>query len=423
MKPYQFIQYMTLTSIASISIYIGMYGLKNNTVVMIGISIMMPVIFSASLSSENVILLLGLLLPNNRILTLGSCSVLTLLALLFLLKKFAQKKLCIPKNILLISAIFIFYACVLSQGRQLFAAGKIILMLFFFLIVMQDIGIRKLFPSFLGSVVGGITIGAVITILVDSSSITKISRFTIGTSGGNILGIECGALAICLLIIILQGTENKILMYIQLIPVLLIGLLTASKSFLLELAIGCAWIAIFLFIKSSKRQMRILTFGSLASILGCIVLFFASDMFENYCMLLIRRVISPHAGDISNGRFEIWSQYFKLFQTNLNSLLFGNVSYNQLGINYEAHNMIIEQIALYGIVGSVMLTYLYIKAFQELARRNQVHYKILSFRAAPLAAFLSASMVSHALFGFPQTTLLFLCWMCGIVNINVIDKS
>lgn len=413
-------QYIIMCLISMVSVFAGLYAQEKGSTVIKAAAIILPMFLCVSLDSKDTFLLIGMLLPANRVLTLGGCSVLILIALVTVLKEFFRRDLFVSRKILFASLTFVLYVCIVSQGGQLFGAAKIILMLFYFLIVLQHADAKQLLAEQVSSIAFGIIMGSAMNMLVASSGSSGVSRFRIGENGGNVLGIECGILAVCLLVMLLQGLGNIFWMCIELIAVLFIGLMTASKSFLLALLIGGIWILLFIIYKSTTKQMRIVMFGIFGLAVGFILLFAMGGAFYSYCAQMLHRIINPTRGDISNGRIAIWTQYFEVFQNHPQYFWFGNLNYLLFGIEWVAHNMIIEQIAEYGIIGSVILVYLYVRVFKELNRTNQCRYKMLAMTAAPLIAFLVVSMASHTLLGFPQTLLLFVCWMCGIQSL---DKS
>lgn len=408
------LQYIVMLLVATVSACGGIYAGQVDNMIIKAAAIILPVFICMFLNPKDTLLLVGMLLPVNRVLTLGGCSVLILVVFATVIKEILKGSFWISKEILFASFAFLIYVCIVSQCEGFFGAAKVVLMLFYFADILRRIDIKQLFKELVSSIVFGITMSSVINILITESEGMGVARFRIGENGGNILGIECGVLAICLLVLLLQRLENTFFVYIELLLLLLIGLMTASKSFLLALAVGGLWILFFSMLKSTTTQMKVILFGTIGLVVGFIMLFMIGDTFASYCMQMLHRIVNPTRGDISNGRFDIWKQYFEVFQSNPKYLWFGNLNYMMFGIEWVAHNMIIEQIALYGIVGSIILTYLYMRVFKELNKSNKCHYKIAGTAAAPLVAFLVVSMASHTLLGFPQTLLLFICWMSGI---------
>lgn len=113
--------------------------------------------------------------------------------------------------------------------------------------------------------------------------------------------------------------------------------------------------------------------------------------------------------DVSNGRFDLWEQYITIFNEHPVYFWLGGLGMGEFGLQYVAHNMIIEQIASYGVVGSVFIFAMYASAVFAIKMFSNCDLKILSFSIVPLAVFLGSSMVSHTILGIPQTTMLFLC--------------
>ena len=133
-----------------------------------------------------------------------------------------------------------------------------------------------------------------------------------------------------------------------------------------------------------------------------------NNLISIYIDRLIYRMQRLEDNDISNGRFELWDLYLNIFRENSSILWLGGMDYTKFGIEMVAHNMIIEQLAAYGIIGSFILFILYLNIFLNIKIKSNSTIRIVSAGVIPLLSFLIISMFSHTLLGVPQTIMLYI---------------
>ena len=351
------------------------------------------------------------LIAPNRLLTFGPISAPTIIMLVGLLKKL---KFCIyqPKNVFLCSASLIGYTIVtMFIGESLVLdAIKIIVVLLFFIFYTDCKDIQSSYVKYVLFCSIGCLLSAGIALLVNPSSISDASRFTLSGSGENVLGILCAIMAVNILVIVLNNKVDKKLICLFIAALLCgIGFLTGSRSFLLAIAMSIVGIIVMLIIKLEMRKLfKIGLIIAVATVAGLFI-FKSSDFINNYWNQIMYRITKLQGTDVSNGRYTLWKQYIAIFKEYPVYLWLGGLGMGDYGLHLVAHNMIIEQIASFGIIGSVIILSLYASVILIIEKYSYSYIKLFTFSSIPLVVLLGTSMVSHTLLGIPQTTMLFIC--------------
>ena len=389
----------------------------NNSYLII-VSFLLATIVSFFLSSEDRFYLLCILLVSNRVLTLNSISILSLIIVIDCFVRLLKNKLNVTKNFMLLSIILIIIVMFSSNFNvgALLSILKIFLMLIFFYNVFLDYDVKKIYKNSVDFISIGTIFAFLISFLINKDLFINSTRFSLTGGGGeNILGIICAIITIHNVSIIVSS-KISFIKVIEVISLSFIGVVTGSRSFLLALFIGIVIISIAeLRKKSLKAQIKYYVFIIILIIVFLIVVKNFSVL-NNFYNSLIHRINKLNSNDISNGRFELWYNYINVFKNDYKILLFGSVDYSKFGITMVAHNMILEQIASYGIVGCIILFLQYFNVFSSIIKAKKIKFSPLNASVAPLTAFIIISMASHSLLGIPQTLLLFLSLIACCIN-------
>lgn len=238
------------------------------------------------------------------------------------------------------------------------------------------------------------------------------TRFALSSdSGENSLGIQCGiVLSIYLLLFIRKQSRAAYALPVILL-VAAVGVLTGSATFLVLCGIAVVWV---IATGSLKTKFKFLALAAVAGVVLVVILAREGEFGERIAYL-IQQIVSPKNDDISNGRFDIWRQYFTLFREQPRVLWLGAGSYTAVGMDYAAHNFFLEQIVTYGVVGNVLLAIAYGYAGRTLVGRLRARRPGLRIdvgAALPFVLVFAAGMVSHSLFSISQTFLLFIGVYC-----------
>lgn len=348
-------------------------------------------------------------LAPNRILTYEAISVPTIIIVISIVRFI--KKIRIDASFFVCSLSLVLLTIVSANfgSSMTLDAFKIVLLLLF-LQLYSECDIEEFYTICIEKCAYGCVISFIIAIILNPSSIINVSRFSLTSSGENVLGILAGVLFVNLVyIIFIKGPEDLFKYYCLSVCVLCIGFLTGSRSFFIEVGIAIIGLLLWLIIYGKWRLLlKTMVFILFVSTF-LLMLYSQSMQTYNYIEGLINRIIKLQSSDVSNGRFEIWEQYAYVFSNHPIYLLLGGLDFNAFAINFVAHNMIIEQVASYGIVGSGLITYIYFKTFKNIKNKSSSELILSDGSFISLLSFLLVSMVSHTLLGVPQTSMLFMC--------------
>ncbi len=408
-------------SFLTFCIIIAQYANLNNNTMLIIIVFMAIIGYSIVCKYENLFLTVLFLLSSNRIFTLGPISILSIIMIVSFARVAIQNKIRLNQTFIFFSFIFLCYSLqyIFRENISItFDCLKIILMLWF---VDNQFNTNKIIEKYERSlfyIITGTIIATIIALLFNSSLIVNDNyRFTIANQGQNVLGVICAVLIMHCIIMYLSGTVKKKLYVIFALLLIAIGLITVSRTFLLGLAFGICLITIHIFLQNNIRTiLKVLLFFALFTII-CFICYKYFDWFNIKFTYLINRVVNPKNDDISNGRIDIWLYYIQVLKSNNIFLLFGIGNLYNKGFDIVAHNMIIEEIASYGLIGSIIVTILYCIIGRMIRRRYFRFNKISFFGLIPLSVVIATGMVSHTLLGIPQTMMLYLGYISGYINI------
>ena len=139
------------------------------------------------------------------------------------------------------------------------------------------------------------------------------------------------------------------------------------------------------------------------AVLGGLILFAEGTQIHENVMATIDRFVNPRNDDISNGRFDLWKIYMDKLSKDFKLFLIGGTREDFGGM--QAHNMFIEVVANHGILGTVIVCYLYTMVFLEIgeAVRSLGKRKIKLLGFIPFVLVFIVGMASHTLLGTEAT--------------------
>lgn len=225
------------------------------------------------------------------------------------------------------------------------------------------------------------------------------------------LGGSMGIPIYCLMLIssfLLLLTKYKVniikrtIIYILIPIILILGLLTLSRVYILGLSIFV--ICIIVSLLQSKNLTNNLIIIAILAIIGVVYINLNIDFFIS----LISKIINRGSEDISTGRFAIYDSIFNYLSNNKTALLFGRgiINYVQIGVRNRylfgmmAHNLYLDGLMSWGIFGLssfIYFIYLFIK-------RCKIYFnkKISIFSATPLIIWCGMVMTGDT-FNFYRT--------------------
>ncbi len=191
-------------------------------------------------------------------------------------------------------------------------------------------------------------------VVVDAyQSITRLSGYY---GDPNFYSAHVSAAISGVLVLILNETKffRKIILYLALAVLLYCGFLSVSKSFaLIIVCIALLWIIEILFRRgriSGKIMMLLALFVGVLFILSSV---FFTDLID----MMIERFIGSGGdlSDLTTRRTELWLIYLREFEENPLLLIFGKGFSDDLINGRASHNILIQSVYQFGIIGTVVL--------------------------------------------------------------------
>ena len=400
---------------AFLVIMLGVIAERSESNSYLAIAIVIGGIYSVCCKTSELFMFLLLLIASNRLLTIGEAISMPFVIMIIgcirmiLNERMALRIPFIIGAILLIMESFLSYIFI-NNYISVFLSIKILIMLYFIQSYTDTIDIKKTYIRLVDACATGCIMTVTLTVIINPSSIFENYRFSLtGQGGENVLGILCSIMALNLLCIALYKNiknRKKYLMYI--VMLILIALLTGSRSALLSFLIGFVSIYLMACIRFGFRQVFMLFVFATIVVIVLNFILVGDSVLSVYTERFIYRMQKLQSTDISNGRFGLWISYFNVFYENTVIFLLGGMDYMLYGIKQAAHNMIIEQVASHGILGTFIISLLYFSVYRYVKKRSHSKIRWFSTGVGPLLSLFVVSMFSHSIFGIPQTTMLFI---------------
>lgn len=346
------------------------------------------------------LLIITFLLPNQRLLTLGSnISIINVILLIVAVKIFA-KGFGMQKSMKFLNIVVIIYCLFISiYNMELFTlmVGFKTILLFYIFNYSIDYSITNqvAIKPIVFFLIGVVFLGVMGFFLGEDLVIGANERFYGGeVNNPNITSSQFSfGISLVILLGIFKLVRIKYL-YVFMLVFLFFGLLTQSRSFLLSVGLI---IIIYLLYKIDLKYI----FKSLLSLSIIFIVFQLSDLStSNFLFNLIEapvdRVLDPRKGDVSAGRTILWLNYVNTIWNEPSALMFGKGMYNtqeQYGFNQVAHNSIIETVAAIGVVGLFLFSALFYNFYNRIKSYANKTSLILYL---PLIVIISNSMTQHS---------------------------
>lgn len=352
-------------------------------------------------------------IPSTRLMEVAGISVSVWICVLFIVKKFVSGSVKLNGSVVLLLFTYIMY-----MTQHLWRHGSImygliqpmkILVVILFLYMNIDttfaswsyIKCKKVMWLWMAGIGG-----ALLPVMLNSTSIGRLSALN---NDSNMLAVE--AVFIFAIASVLYLDKQKIMSHVEysivMVLSIIVCLLAGSRNGFMLLFFSL--LGIFFFNQKKETVWKsIIVFMSLA-ILAFIAL--RMESVQQYLHSIQRRLEMLEArGNISNGRFDLWMTYINAFNESTWIWLFGMGSYTFYGISQMAHNMIIEDVASYGLIGIFLLFTIYAKVFrfevERIVGARKVKPAFLSL--VPICIPIIGGLTLHTLTNQPNTIMLYI---------------
>ncbi|OJF94204.1 hypothetical protein [Alkalibacterium sp. 20] len=213
------------------------------------------------------------------------------------------------------------------------------------------------------------------------------TRFTGLDMDPNYFSIQVLIAIACLLIIVFSNqvklTNNqKVLSYIYIFILSIMGLLTFSKMFIISFAVLIISVLIILLKDNIKQGLYYLL--SFSSVLGLTTYIFYDFFYQAYFFRFFSE--GNNASSITSGRSAIWLSYYYEITSNPQILFIGDGISDHFFNDKLSHNMYLIAWYYLGIVGLLVFMILFIALYIQLKNNLNVKssFSILSLSSIPL---------------------------------------
>lgn len=348
---------------------------------------------------EKGLLVFLMLLPNQRMATLGDSNI-TVLNLAVLI-------LCVKSLPLILkgrSFVFLFFSLIFSvftvlrayqttslTGLLLFF--KILIELFLFAAIFGRT-VKNRYWFFLCAlfyVAGSIIMG--VGEVFRGEELDSVSRLGMGenrVNDPNIMG-NSFSFSIAMILLILSAYKGKLVLKffleIAMCVLLILGILTVSRAFFLAVVLtflGYTCVNLF----NGKQIKNILLISTIVGFLIVLSVCAPDAPLGRATEYLQERILTPRKDDISGGRFDIWAEYWDLFTKDIGSILFGIEDNRRTYGLMATHNAFLGTLTSNGLAGCVCLLVMLGSLFRELYLRYKCVYGKPSLLGAMLVCLL-----------------------------------
>lgn len=366
--------------------------------------------------TERALLYIALVVPSTRSMEIVGVSVAVWVCLLYLIKRvFVNKgslhmEILLPMGVYLIYCIQYYYRFESVMYGFLQPIKMLIVLVFLYEYAIDDKSylnkISKISKVLLVWLLGAVL--ALLPVLMSSNVVGRIQAFN---NDANILSIQTVFILSSVSVLLMK--KNKCISFFSYTTVvcfsMAICLICGSRNgFLLLLVLFASMIILNL---NDKRFVK--SVAILATIILLVTIALNTSFVQMYISGIQHRLdLLEQSGNVSNGRFDVWNEYLSILGSNLWLWFFGLGTYSNYGLTQMAHNMFLEDISSYGIIGMLILTSAYARVFFTVYRVNMSlrNYggRPRLFGIIPFTIPLIGGLTLHSMTSLPNTMMLYL---------------
>lgn len=396
------------------------YGVKNNvSLYLVTVIVFMSMVLL--LKPDDITSTMFFMLPNQRLFTIPGTdfSLINLIVLAIFIALVVNGKIKHNKQMKFLYVAVLVYSMWMAyvhddviMALQVLKTISMFVVLSYIFFKNNEKREKLIYSCILFFVLGVIAtnfLGLVFDPAYSFASVTTKLRFSGGDfNNPNIIGFDI-SFAISLVFVHLFYTNRKILISISSLIILIpFGLMTQSRSFFFSLLFMSAFFLVSSILVAERKKIYL--FGILIAVI-CIVIFSAKDLSYGLFSSAYDRILNPKNGDISAGRFIIWTEYASYLLNYKLALFFGSGIQNvneTFGIAQVAHNAVLEVIISWGIIGCILFASFFVVTYKKMKitfstkniRRKGRKYGML-VRYLPLYILLLSSVTGHSFLSNP----------------------
>lgn len=317
--------------------------------------------YSILLSFEQIMLIVFFLIPNISLITLEprSPSLLGFVFIIALFKLIIQKKVKVKIScffvILCLSGLGLVRYFELNSLYDFLTLTKFCIMSVCFIIFSRNIDYKRA-RNAISLFLYGASQMLLFAILYSLKMGTIQGRLEAIYNDSNYTGITL-VFSLSLIVILLVKKQKIRFSIPMFIFMLITGLMTGSRAFLVSFVFVLLSIILLQFSKNTINKKAVW----IVIIMILIIYFVPIEQIQSYKEYLFNKFTNPVNSDISSGRFDAWIYYTEIIFSSISTFLFGIGIDNywlRSGIGLVAHNQLIGSMATIGTLGTLAVIFI-----------------------------------------------------------------
>lgn len=382
------------------------------------------VLLSIGMPLEHQLLLVALAMPNTKALGFYGISCSTCVSAVAVVKYFMGSRR-MPTIPILVFA-YLVYSLQFGIRFWDYVIGFVMPMKVFFSVLFlvclahsQSIARDSYTYGFKASI--ALMVGIMSAFWASTINIEEVGRMAVEGNDPNMLSVEIAFVLSVLCVNYYYKKNLSQLLFLILITILaVISLFCGSRMGLLLFALVLVTSVLLNCRAVGKSSLLIVVFG------GAIVAFLMTSTGQDIIDLMLMRAENLERRDnISNDRFEIWTTYFNVMNSDPLLWFIGIGKYMEYGIQKQAHNALIEDIAYYGLIGTTILYVLYLRVFVRQYNHSLKYNRFANglFYKIPFLVPLIGGLTLHSYTNIMNTTMLYLGVLCMTIPKKLKNKN
>lgn len=339
------------------------------------------------------------------------------------------------KILILLSLVYLFvqpvvYLIVFKSIKGLGILPKLYIFLLMFVLIFLargKVNLKKFTKYFVASIllsciiscIGFVTDFINYEVFAWEKGVNNVWRFTGIFPHANVLVRSC-ILAMCLLLINIFKEPKKVVNYILVLMLIAIGLITASKSFLILLVVLSLVVLTYSFVVTKNKKVWWKFFGIfiVACAIVCVALIpYIKMMYTRFVSFFTEGSVLDM---ITTGRISIWKDFYNDFISKPIYIILGKSFMGEIPVKIGIHNTYFALMYQYGLLGTLIFI-----LFAIIMIKNTTGYsKKFSFYIPIILLLVSGLTEDHIFTHFgPLYLVVAMMFMFNEENANMVNEK
>lgn len=378
------------------------------------ISILIVVVLLLNKSQKYFIYAIVFLMAGGDLMTLSGAGIPTILAVVSVLKEiFWYRRPANRRFLISCLAVLLYSVLFLLQG-DLYAfamLAKVVVLLYCMIAGICDAeDLTAHVKLMVGYLVVGTSVTAVSALVIHPYFLSGMRWAISENTGVNLTAVVLGLVfTVCLIWFVKE--KNAVTLYAGAIVAVLGVLLTGSRAGILLVGVAVAWTMLYVLAFGSVKLKKYFLTIAVAALVGLVLFIILNPGVRETLLYMVKKIVSPKEGDISNGRFILWENYINTWTKDTFWIFWGAGTYTNMGFESMAHNMIIEQLTQLGIIGNILVINLYVSVYAAIKKNWNKKMQRMSYSFTPAILLINifvAGMTGHSFLSIINTTVFWL---------------